>query len=753
MGKLIQYSGNAPTPLGASTASASPDAYPEDALPILEEPETTQAKPQMSEEEVRGALSAMLSDAVSYIDSDIGTARASATNRYNGAPYGDEEDGRSQVVSRDVRDTVQAILPSLMRMFFGPEHVAEFMPRGPEDVELAAQATEYVDYIIKCDNPGFMTLFSVFKDALVRKAGIVKWWYDTSIEVKEDRFTGLDEEAVVVLMDELGDGDNVELDVTGHDPVTGKIDIAVTRKQETKKFRVEAVPPEEFLINRQAKSIEAAALVAHRSPTTVSDLVAMGYDYDLVQSHSGTGSLLDYNQEALARNPQTSMGGTGTGPDDATRPVDYYECFARIDQDGDGIAELRRICVIGEGHLILANEVVSDTPFSDFCPDPEPHTFFGLSITDIVEDVQRIKTCILRNMLDSLAMSIHPRTAVVEGQVNIEDALNTEIGALIRMKAPGMAQPFALPFVGKEAFPMMDYMDTVKEDRTGISRAAAGLDPDALQSTTKAAVSATVNAAHQHIELIARIFAETGMKRLMRGLLRLVSVHQDKERVVRLRGKWVPISPAVWNADMDVQVNVAVGSGSIEDRITVLTRVAELQGEILAAYGVGNPLVGLVEYRNTLAKIIELNGFKDASQFFKEIDPNAPPAPPQQGQGGDQAAQLLAQAQAEQIKADVQMKQAELELKREQMMMTDKFEREKAQADFSLREKELELKYNTQVQVAQVKSAADLSKHNTSVAVDQEAEQMRMQEAEQMRMQFAEPKGEQAWQPQPETTY
>lgn len=681
----------------------------------MEEPDTKPEKPVMSDEEVRATLSAMISDAVSYIDSEIGTARAKATDRYNGVLYGDEEDGRSQVVSRDVRDTVQAILPSLMRMFFGPEHVAEFMPRGPEDVALAAQATDYIDYIIKCDNPGFMTLFSVFKDALVRKAGIAKWWYDTSVEVKQDRFTGLDEDAITMLLDELQGVENAELEITGHEPDTGKTDVTVTRKEETKKFRVEAVPPEEFLINRQAKSIEAAALVAHRSPRTVSDLVAMGYDYDLVLSHSGPGSLLDTNQETLARNPQSLMA-YGVEGDESLRPVDYYECFARIDQDGDGIAELRKICVIGEAHDILANDIVSDTPFSDFCPDPEPHTFFGLSITDVVADIQRIKTCILRNMLDSLAMSIHPRTAVVEGQVNMEDALNTEVGAIIRMKAPGMAAPFALPFVGKEAFPMMDYMDQLKEDRTGISRAAAGLDPDALQSTTKAAVAATVNAAHQHIELIARIFAETGMKRMMRGLLKLVASHQDKERVVRLRGKWVPVSPAVWNADMDVQVNVAVGSGSVEDRIAVLTRVAEVQGGIIEAYGVDNPLVGLTEYRNTLAKIIELNGFKDVSQFFKEIDPNAPPPPPQQGQGGDQAAQLLAQAQAEQIKADVQMKQAELALKREQMMMTDALEREKAQADFALREKELELKYHTTVTVAHVKAGADMDKHEATLA-------------------------------------
>jgi hypothetical protein len=668
----------------------------------------------MSEEELQGVISAEIYDAISFIDDDIGGNRALATEYYYGMPFGDEEDGRSQVVSMDVRDTVQGILPSLMRIFFGPERVVEFMPQGPEDVQNADQATDYVDFIFKRDNPGFKILHSAFKDALVRKCGIVKYWWDESVEVRAESFSMLDEQSMMMLIEnpEVEISAVREYLVPGTEPMNDAqgimtpppmmYDVEIKRRIKSGKVKIEALPPEEFLIDRRAKSIEEAIFVGHRTMKTVSDLVAMGYDYDEMVEVAGNGNDFDNNEEYQARNPFAVISTSNNG-DPSSKSVLYIEGYLKVDFDGDGIAELRRICTVGTGNKVLRNEIVDDRQFADFCPDPEPHTFFGMCPADVVMDIQRIKSNVQRGILDSLAQSIHPRTAIVEGQANMEDVLNTEVGAVIRMRAPGMVQPFTTPFVGQAAFPMLDYLDDIKQTRTGISKAAAGLDADALQSTTKAAVSATVNAAHQHIEMIARIFAETGLRKLFTGILKLVVENQDRARMIRLRNTFVPIDPRSWDAKMDVVVNVGVGDGTIEDRINILNQVAVRQEGILREAGPNNPIVSMPQFTNTLTKMLQLAGIKDSQNYFNQLpsdfqlpEPEAPKPTPEE---------MLAQVQAQSIQADIQKKAAELQLDRERMILSDDRERDRIEQDGILRRYELELKYGTQIQSAEIDAA------------------------------------------------
>jgi hypothetical protein len=671
-------------------------------------------KEVMSEEQLQGVISAEIYDAISFIDDDIGGNRALATEYYYGLPFGDEEEGRSQVVSMDVRDTVQGILPSLMRIFFGPERVVEFTPQGPEDVQNAEQATDYVDFIFKRDNPGFKILHSAFKDALVRKAGIIKYWWDESVEVKAESFSMLDEQSMMMLTEDP----DVEISAVREYPVPGTepmneaqgimtpppmmYDVEIKRRIKSGKVKIEALPPEEFLIDRRAKSIDEATFVGHRTMKTVSDLVAMGYDYDEMVEVAGNGNDFDNNQEYTARNPFAVISTANNG-DPSSKSVLYIEGYLKVDFDGDGIAEMRRICTVGTGNKVLRNEIVDDRQFADFCPDPEPHTFFGMCPADVVMDIQRIKSNVQRGILDSLAQAIHPRTAIVEGQANMEDVLNTEVGAVIRMRAPGMVQPFTTPFVGQAAFPMLDYLDDIKQTRTGISKAAAGLDADALQSTTKAAVSATVNAAHQHIEMIARIFAETGLRKLFTGILKLVVENQDRARMVRLRNTFVPIDPRSWDSKMDVTVNVGVGDGTIEDRINILNQVAMRQEMLIEKTGPNNPVVTIPQYTNTLTKMLQLAGIKDSQNYFNQLpadfqlpEPEAPKATPEE---------MLAQVQAQSIQADIQKKAAELQLDRERMIMSDDRERDRIEQDGILRRYELELKYGVQIQSAEIDAA------------------------------------------------
>jgi hypothetical protein len=672
----------------------------------------------MADEEVESLVGGELTDATSFIDAELSPVRARAIQYYRGEPFGNEEEGRSQVVSTDVRDTIAGIMPSLMRVFFGSRKTVQFTPRNVEDIQSAEQATDYVNYIFNNDNNGFLILHSIFKDALRGALGIAKYVWEEKVEIKTEYYTGLDEAALTLLLSERDVvGSAIEsmddpsfkppvdpqtqqpLEV---DPMTGqpfqapKI-YAVELKREYKdgRVRVEAVPPEEFLVDRRARSVEDATLVAHRRMMRVSDLVALGYDEDMVREQMGVYEL-DTNDEYLARNPYAQSYGPGGTQDD--KRVLYVEAYMRIDYDKDGIAELRKVCTVGPGYKMVMNEPCSHAPFALFCPDPEPHALIGMSIFDMTADLQRIKSAIMRNMMDSLSLAIHPRVGVVEGQANMDDVLNTEVGGVIRMRQAGAVQPFSVPFVGQAAFPMLEYLDSVRENRTGMSKAAMGLDANALQSTTRAAVAATVTAAQQHLELIARIFAETGMRALFKGILKLVVENQDRPRVVRLRNNWVPIDPRSWQSDMDVEIDVALGGGTEEQKLGVLSTISQKQEQIMQQMGPQNPLVTPSQYRNTLVKIAELSGFKNGADFFQDpaqVPPPPPPPPPP-----PDPAQILAEVEKQKIMADIQNKQAELELKRQSMLLEDDRARDKQEADIMLRAYEIQLKSGTQIDTA-----------------------------------------------------
>jgi hypothetical protein len=681
----------------------------------------------MDDAELQAIISQDLVDAVSYVDTDLSPTRAKGTEYYRGDLFGNEVEGNSKVVAMEVRDTVSAMLPSLMRVFFNSENVVEFSPRGPEDVKSAQQATDYANYVFQNDNSGFLTTYAIFKDALVRKCGIAKFWWEDEEKVSIEEYTGLDDQTLEILIQEPGgevkivasypDPSVDEMQMTTVDPTTGVPvvmpapmihDVQIKRITRDGRIRIMAVPPEELILDRRARSFDDATIIAHRQMATVADLIAMGYDQEEIEQNLSTTDL-DSNDEYLARQPLSTTFGTNDAANPMMRRVLYVEAYARVDYDGDGIAELRKVCCMGGGYQMVRNLPASYIPFADFPCDPEPHTspLEAMSIFDITRDLQEIKSEILRNTLDSLAQSIHPRTAVVEGQVNIDDVLNNETGAIIRMRAPGMVQPLTTPFVGQAAFPMMEYMDQIKEDRTGMSKAAMGLNADALQSSTKAAVNATISASQGRIELTARILAE-GMKKLFKGILFLLTTHQDKARMVRMRNEWVQIDPRAWDATMDANINIALGNGDTNERLQALMMILTKQEQILQQLGPTNPLVTPQQFSNTLRKIVELSGFKDASSYFQDIPADyVPPAPAAPKPTPEE---VLAQVQAESIKADIQKKAADLELQRQQMMMDDDLKRDQMAQDLYLKKYEIELKYNSQISTAEIDAMQNIDR-------------------------------------------
>jgi hypothetical protein len=707
-----------------NTSGYIPDLVPQSANEINDDTGILPVLPNqpMDEEEFRSRIRRAIEDTATYIDSYIAPERERAMSYYLGNAFGNEEDGRSQVVMTEVRDTVLSMLPSLLRIFTGSEKVVEFVPKGPEDIQVAEQMTDLVQYIFQQENPGFRILHDVMKDALILKNGILTWNKRDDERVEEHTYSGLDQaSAALILSDpsvqliEMSERQSVsQTNIVAFNmpmqPVVEPptIDLRIKRIVRTPRYVIECIPPEEFLIANDATSIEDALVVGRRRLATVSELVAMGYPRELIEENAGAGGF-EMNMETLVRNPaDQSFFGIGENTDESTDLVYYVEAYVRIDKDGDGIAELHRVHTCGNGGVVLFDEVVTDAPFALFCPDPTPHTIFGKSIADQTMDLQLIKSSIVRNTLDSLAQSIHPRTAVIETAVNMDDVLNNETGAIIRMRQAGAVQPLTTPFVGQPALGVLAYLDDVKTQRTGISRASQGLDADVLQSTTRAAVQAQLSSSQDRIEMIARLFAD-GLKQCFKGLLRLVVENQDRPKIIRLRGKFVPIDPRGWDANMDMVVNVGLGRGSDEQRMGFLTQIAARQEAIIQQYGPMNPLTDVMQYRNTLAQIIQLAGFQDPSQFIKEVTPEAlqqfmqsmqkPPQP--------DPAQILAQVEVEKIKSDILIAASKQELERQKAISQADLERDKLAVDAMLRAQEMQAKYGAQVDIAAIKGEVD----------------------------------------------
>jgi hypothetical protein len=674
--------------------------------------EELQVEDSYNEEELQGVLKSEMDDAKDFID-QIDQDRADATDYYLGNSPTAQSSMQSEFVSTDVRDSVLFMLPSIMRTFFGTTKIVEFIPHGPEDIQLAKQQTDYINYVIQQKNPGFKVLYDAFKDALIRKTGFVKAYWDDSITASTHEYTDISPEAYQALTLDP----NVEVieekiemqSMTIMNPETGEeitqetpasYDVKIRRVKAKDQVVIEAVPTEEILISRHARDLNSSPYVAHRMVKTVSDLVAMGYDKEQMEEFAGSGSAVDEDSYDLeqARNPYADFTGVDRA-DSNSKSVLYIEHYVFYDLDGDGIDERIRVCTVGNGLNIVNSTPWDDLPITLFCPDPEPHTSIGSCPADYLMPIQAAKSQIMRDTLDSLGHAIFPRMGIVEGQVNIDDVLNTDIGQPIRMRAPGMVQPFSVPFVGKEAFPVLSYLDEAKENRTGVSKASAGLNAEALQSTTSAAVTATMSGAQGRVELICRHFAD-GMKDLFKLVNSLVIKHQEGQDMMRLNNEFIPVDPRYWDADKDMVINVGISKNSDEEKFQVLTALSQKQEQILQTLGPNNPLVNLQQYANTLTKMIEMAGFKDATTFINTTVPPMPPQPQEPPKPSPE--EMLAQAEAMKAQNLAQKAIIDAETDRMKIIMDDDRNRDEHEADLKLKIAELQAKYGAQVNVAEI---------------------------------------------------
>ena len=630
----------------------------------------------MDSESVKGIIESEIDNSIGFVDTETSDERTKALEYYLRYPYGNEVEGRSQIVTGEVAEAIDGALPQLIRVFTTTEDIVYFEPKSQNDEQSAKQATDYCNWVFYRENEGLIILHNWFKDALLQKVGIVKAYWDAKEDVTKEKYRNLTEDELALLM---SDGtleivrqkvDMVEIgvDQMGMPIQAPSYSVTVKKVLKSGQVRVENVPPEEFLISKSARTIEDSPFVAHRRLMPRSDLIAMGYDKDTVDSLPAYDDL-SYTQERIARFSQGENPDDSPSMDPAMQKLEVYECYIRIDEDDDGIAELRRIMYCGSE--ILENEECDLVPFHSICPIPIPHKFFGQSLADRTMDIQLIKSTVTRQMLDNLYLTNNARAAVVDGQVNIDDMLNATPGGVIRVKTPNAIIPLVVPSVTAQAFPMLEYMDSVQAKRTGVNDAQQGLDPDVLSNVTAAAVAAMVKSNSGKLELIARIFAETGVKSLFRGILHLLGKYQDKEKIVRMRGEYVSFDPRTWANEYDVSVNVGLGSGDRDQKLTMLQMILSKQEQILQQFGPSNPLVSVGQYRNTLAKFIESAGFKDANQFINPITPEQdaalaqpkPPAPDAQAE----VAKMLADVEREKTQAKAQIDSAKLDLERQKL--------------------------------------------------------------------------------------
>jgi len=687
----------------------------------------------MQEFDLQAIIENEIDNALGYINTETVEERRDSLMAYNREPYGNEVEGRSTIVTGEVAEAVDGALPQLLRVFTQSDDVVRFEPKAPGDEEKAKQATEYCNWVLMNDNPGFEVFQTWFKDALLQKNGVIKVWWNDETSVDKEKYQNLSEEELTMLLSD-GQMEVVKQKQTQIGEVPMPVDpmavqqamaqglpppapmmqpvfaYDVTVKKVNKKgsVKVENVPPEEFLISKKARRIADAPFVAHRRLTTRSELISMGFKADEIDELPAYDDLT-FTPERVARFPN------GEQPDDPSLDtsmdeIETFECYIRTDYDEDGIAELRR--VFYAGGTILENEEADFIPFCSVCPIPMPHKFFGHSLADRVVDIQKIKTTITRQMLDNLYLSNNARMAVVDGQCNLDDLLTVTPGGIVRVKNNAAITPLTVPLVAGQAFPMLAYMDEIQQKRTGVTQASQGLDPNILQNTTATAVAMVQNAGAAKVELIARIFAETGVKDLFKSILHLVCKYQDKERIVRMRGKFVAIDPREWSNEYDLTVNVGLGTGNREQQMAMVAAILQKQEQIMSQMGIANPLVSPSQYRNTLGRFIESAGFKDTSEFFREITPEMEQQllQPQQPQPDPATAALMQQAQAQmqvtqaKAQADIQVAQAkaqaDIQLQREKAAADIQLEREKAAAQLQL--KTAEFQAEAQLKAAKV---------------------------------------------------
>jgi hypothetical protein len=636
----------------------------------------------MSEDEIVALLNEYAQDSYGYSNGTLQLERANAIARYNQEPWGNEVDGRSQLVSSVLRDTVETVMPQLMRIFLGGDEVCKFDPTGPEDEAGAKQETDYINFVLTQRNDAFEVFSTWFRDALLCKNGYVRASWEKRSDVMMERYQGLPDDAFQMVMAD----DAVE--VTQHqeypDPFAqaamqqiqqmpqqapyGKPqvpqqapmlhDVVLRRKKEVGKVRLDNIPCEEIRVHKSTRAVNfgEALYVEHATPKTLSEVRQMGYE--VPDEWAGVEDDGD-DLESLARDRFNELNQIDTdGSDPATRMVLFREGYGRVDVDRDGIAELRKFCLVND-HL-LSHDETDIVPIACVTPIIQPHRHIGYGYYDQVKSIEEAQTAMLRSFFDNVYLANNGRYGVDVTKVNVDDMLVSKPGGLVRVEgAPGEAIfPLGHSSTGDVALNAMSFLDNWKKGATGVSLDAQTLSPDVLNKSTASAIDQVVSASQAKPEAVARTFAETGVKELFRIVHHLILQNATSQERAKINEKWVVVDPREWQKRTSLTVTVGLGTGSKQSKIGNLMQLATMQQQGLQIQ-IANP-------KNIFETAMELTkemGYKDGQRFW--TDPSTTPQQPKPPDPMVQAAQEQAKGLVQKAQVDaqskLQVKQAELQ--------------------------------------------------------------------------------------------
>jgi len=652
----------------------------------------------MSDEDLVAHLQDSATRALGHFESEIAGEQARAIDFYHGRM--DElpaQAGRSQVVDKTVAITVDNFVANIVRPFVSSDEIVRFEPRGEEDVAQAEQATEYVNYVLHADNPGFMILHDWAKDAGMAKLGVVKIWWEDRSASRPQLIENLDAAQVEMLGAELVEG-------PFYNEETGLFAAWVMRDWKDGRVRIENVPPEEYLVSPHARPGQIPPYEAHRTCKARSELIEMGFDAELID---GLPAWLGDHEDrrALARYRDEHHDGMRVdGSSDRSRDmIEVHHEFAAVDYDGDGISELREIVRCGD--MILFNETADHGPFARFCPIPMPHKLYGGCPAEQVIDDQMVKTALLRQQLDNLYLSNNPRPVLPEGSErsdgSTQDSLADSAPGAVILEGRTPIRFEAVPFVADKVYAMQDYIDREVERKTGLAKQGQSLDREALnvgRQITATQATLMEDARNVRLEMMARIFAETGMSDMFRIILKLLVRHQPRARMIRLRNQWVSIDPRSWNADMDLVVAVGLGVGNRQEQ------GAQAQGILGLIERIGQtPFAHMVTEANVFnaaRRAFNSLGIRNADDYLTEPQPELDPetgAPVPRPPAPDPAMllqQQILEAEQAAAAAKLQMQReesaAKIQLRREEAAAEIALAREKAAAEFALEQERIE---------------------------------------------------------------
>lgn len=675
---------------------------------------------KLTDEDILSIVSSELSSASGASENDaIQAGRQKALAAYLG-DKGSITEGRSSVVSTDIADAIEWIMPEVMKAFTQNNEVVTFDPIAASDRRQAELESRFVYDVLMKENNGFITLHEFFKDALMQKNGFFKVWYENEPCVTIENYTGLNQLELELLQAEQ------DLEITGmtereysdeHGSMT-IFDVNCKRTSYDGKIRIQCVAPDDMRINRMHNSVclKNARFLAHAMTMTKSDLLEAGFDEDIVND-------LPTESEEFreSKNYRFAMQGENIAPygggskDPSQNTYDVSECYMKMDLNGDGIAERVKITVAGFDNPthVLDIEEVEEWPFISATAILMSHKLFGLSIYDRLKEIQEQKTAIWRNILDNMYLKNNQRTIAVESMVNLDDLLVSRPGGIIRVKRLDAVAPYQTPDLGSDVYRMVDYLDQVRAGRVGVSPEGSIADQSIGDAVGSEGIERLLSQKEELVGLMVRVFAETGIKPLMEMVRRLLIKHIDTTTEYEFHDEWVQIAPRSWVKRNHTTVRVGTGSGNRQQQASALTTVLTYQEKIMALPG--QALVTEAQVFTALNDLAKVSGMPGASAYF--LDPDSPAgkenkqvvsASQQEQQKKElEEAQMLAQtsmkiANAEEAKAQAAMRNVELTSQNKQLQLA--LEQQRSESDAELK--------SLQQQLAEAKELA-VSNHKT----------------------------------------